>query len=180
MAQFSADRHQGYTNIAGCSNILEPGDPESARRDFAWTEEIESIVKKILLIIIPLLLIAGCTQKALYNVEDAPISSDSSGKQPTLASVEKAIVKACRHKGWIPRKIADGVIEASIFVRSHKAVVEITFDENAYSINYKNSDNLDYRKRSNNRETIHRNYNRWIANLNGVIQSEISLTALGY
>ena len=137
-------------------------------------------MKKILFIIIPLLLITGCTQKALYNVEKAPIWSDSSGTQPTLVSVEKAIVKACRRKDWLPRKIADGVIEASIFVRSHRAVVEITFDETAYSIHYKSSDNLDYRKRSNDKEVIHRNYNRWIANLNRVIQSELSLITLSY
>ena len=40
-------------------------------------------------------------------------------------------------------------------------MVDIVFDTSKYSITYKESSNLDYKNHK-----IHRNYNRWVANLN--------------
>ena len=127
------------------------------------------------LFVIFVLLITACTSKAIYNIENELIPTNSSGEPPSLEVVEKAILAACRRKGWSSRKVSEGVIEASIYVRSHKATVEITFDENVFNIDYKNSENLDY---SNGR--IHRNYNKWVIILTRVIQSQLGISTQNY
>jgi hypothetical protein len=138
-------------------------------------------MKRLLITLLPLILMAGCsTTHQLINVDNGSISSTSSGEQPSLETIEKAIVKACRRKDWIPRRISAGVLEASVHLRGHQADIVINFDTSAYSITYKDSENLDYRKRYNGKEYIHRNYNRWINNLDRAIQSELSFIALNY
>ncbi len=57
-------------------------------------------------------------------------------------------------------------------MRSHMAFVDITFDEATYSITYKDSHNLDYKKRKG-KAKIHRNYNKWVHTLNGELQRSL-------
>ena len=101
----------------------------------------------------------------ILNIENSPITST----QPlSLLDVERAIIEGSRVRGWQPRVIEPGHIEAVLYIRSHTAKVDIHFDTKAYSITYKDSFNLDYK---NGR--IHRNYNKWVRNLNSDIQSKI-------
>ncbi len=92
----------------------------------------------------------------VVNIENAPIPGGLSSAQ-----VENAIVTGMTDRGWIPKVIAPGHVEARLLVRSHMVAVDIEFDETTYSITYKDSDNLRYKNGK-----IHRNYNRWVANLN--------------
>ncbi|HBM87998.1 MAG TPA: hypothetical protein DD437_05610 [Rhodobiaceae bacterium] len=97
----------------------------------------------------------GRTQP-IYNVQDKAAFTGSG--QPTDAQqVHDAIVAGATSKGWQVRKVGDGHLVAQIFVRSHMAEIDITYDDDSYSIVYKNSTNLLY-----DGSTIHRNYNKWI------------------
>ena len=101
----------------------------------------------------------------IINIENSPISSN---QVLSMEDVERAIVQGCRVRGWQPRLVEPGHIEAVLYIRSHVAKVDIRFDTKTYSIKYKDSTNLKYK---NGR--IHRNYNKWVQNLNNDIQSKI-------
>jgi len=66
-------------------------------------------------------------------------------------------------------EIGPGHLEAQILVRSHEAKVDIFYDEAMYSIIYKDSVNLKY-----DNGLIHKNYNKWIRNLDIDIQRTLS------
>jgi len=114
-----------------------------------------------------LLISISANAKAPYilNIENSPINST---QEMTVADVERAIIEGARVRGWQPRVVEPGHIEAVLYIRSHVATVDIYFGTTSYSIIYKDSVNLDYK---NGR--IHRNYNKWVQNLNSDIQSKI-------
>lgn len=112
--------------------------------------------------------LVGCTSQPLQNVENMAIPEHSNGNQPTLAQIEQAVVSAAAKRGWIPNAVKPGLVTAKIDVRQHSAHVEIPYSRAAFSIHYKDSENLDYRRGS-----IHRNYNRWVANLAQDIKREL-------
>ena len=103
--------------------------------------------------------------KAIQNIESSPITSS---RVLSIEDVERAIIEGCRVRGWLPSSIAPGQIEAVLYIRSHVAKVDIPFTTKNYSILYKDSVNLDYKNGK-----IHRNYNKWVQNLNRDIQSKI-------
>ncbi|MDF1625848.1 MAG: hypothetical protein P1U84_06165 [Parvibaculaceae bacterium] len=94
--------------------------------------------------------------KPVYNVNNMTVRTGT-GTPATLQQVHDAIVVGATQKGWLVRDEGPGHIVAQIFVRSHMAEVDITFDATKFSINYKNSENLLY-----DGTVIHRNYNKWI------------------
>ena len=61
-----------------------------------------------------------------------------------------------------------GVISGRLALRTHVAVVEVTYDTKTYSIAYKDSVNLDFAN-----GTIHKNYNGWITNLDRAIRANL-------
>jgi len=114
-------------------------------------------MKNAVFIIFITLLLGACTSK------------------PILKEVENAILSAAKSRGWSPRVIKTGLIEANISVRSHRATIEIPYSETNYSINYKSSTNL------NATDTkIHRNYNNWIVRLSSTIQRDLGVNAQKY
>lgn len=113
-----------------------------------------------------LLLIAGCTSKALRNVEGSPIPANTKMEQ-----VEKAIKAALIGKNWVVRESQPGKIVADIRVRQHYAKIQIDYDQNSYSIRHLESEMLNYNSSS---QTIHRSFNRWIKNLDAIIQRNLS------
>ena len=115
------------------------------------------------LLVVPSLVLAK--PPYIQNIENSPITST---QQLSMADVERAIIEGARVRGWQPGVVAPGHIEAVLYIRSHVAKVDILFDTKSYSITYKDSTNLDYK---NGR--IHRNYNKWVQNLNNDIQSKI-------
>jgi hypothetical protein len=129
---------------------------------------------KILALLI-ILLIAGCTSQPIHNISETNLPSLKNGSPPTVEIVQNSIIKACKERGWIPSVTQPGIIEARLTLRSHRAVVEISYTDNSYTITYKDSENLDYSNGS-----IHRNYNNWVANLSRSIQEEIGAHAQGY
>ena len=89
-------------------------------------------------------------------------------KQVTLHDVEKAIVRAGAGLGWQMRPVDPGVMEGTLYLRKHVAVVNITYDTRTFSIKYKDSTNLNY-----DGTNIHSNYNGWIENLSRGIQTQL-------
>ncbi|HLB16709.1 MAG TPA: hypothetical protein VJM14_17415 [Burkholderiales bacterium] len=109
--------------------------------------------------------LVGCTP--VYNVKDAPIVT-AGGAPASLTDIQRAIERAGAAFGWRMHPVRPGLIVATLQTRSYTAVVDITYDANAYSITYNNSANLNY-----DGTNIHRTYNGWVQNLDRVIRVQL-------
>ena len=117
-----------------------------------------------------LLILVGCsTSKPLYNVGNAVVFTGS-GSQPTLEKIRRAIVVAATYKGWKVKNIDSRNMQATINVRRHMAQVMIAYSTRSYSITYKDSHTLDY-----DGTMIHRSYNKWVRNLEVLINRQLGL-----
>ena len=86
------------------------------------------------------------------------------------ADVKKAIIAGCQEKGWVPVEKGYNEIDASLAVRQHNVTVKIAYGKSGYSIEYKDSANMNYNDKKN---LIHSKYNQWVANLNKAIQQNM-------
>jgi len=112
------------------------------------------------------LLLVGCGRiQPVTNVEDTPVAYDLQNKQ-----VKMSIVQAATNRSWTIKEVSPGALIAKVHVCKHSAEVKIPYNNKYYSIIYLNSVNL---KASDGK--IHRNYNRWVNNLNVDIQRAITL-----
>ena len=110
--------------------------------------------------------LVGCsTSQPVHNIADTPVPRLVTA---SLDQVGKAIVSAVNARGWRVDKDEPGLIEASVNVRTHMATVSIPYTAKGYSIEYKDSVNLDHK--GNN---IHRNYNKWVILLDRNIQQQL-------
>ena len=105
----------------------------------------------------------------VYNVVSAPIPPSPAA---TLDNIEKAIIRAGLQLGWRIEPKSPGKAEGVLLIRTHTAVVDITYDTKSFSITYKSSVNLDFDPKDN---TIHSNYNGWIKNLEKAITVQASV-----
>ena len=106
------------------------------------------------------LILVGCsTSQPLHSVDSAVVFTGS-GSQPTLEQIRRAIVASVTRKGWTAKNIGSRQIQATLNVRKNIARVVIAYSTRSYSITYKDSHTLDY-----DGATIHRNYNKWVRNL---------------
>jgi hypothetical protein len=127
--------------------------------------------KLLPLLILPLIFAAGCTTASLMNIVDRPVAIKVDGSQWSAEEVQAAIISACRNRGWIPQLAGESQVNCSISLRGrHYAEVEIPFSATRFSIIHSTSQGLDY---DPSRQTIHRNFNRWIANLALEVQREL-------
>lgn len=108
--------------------------------------------------------LAGCARTAPVLNVSTPITAQYSGDQ-----VKRAILQAGLEREWIMTPTAPGVINGHIDQRGHVADIRINYSSSGYSITYVNSQNL-LAAQGN----IHRNYNRWINNLNREIQLKLA------
>jgi hypothetical protein len=92
----------------------------------------------------------------------------------TMEQVRDGILFAGPQRGWVLQDVRDGVIRAEIHRRTHTAVVEISYDESEYSIDYVDSIDLDASD-----GMIHRTYNRWVTNLDLDIRTELMRISSG-
>lgn len=129
------------------------------------------MISRLLKVIIPgvlAIVLIGCTPIPVQNVENAPVNASSTNYD--LSDVTKAIQRAGTQLGWQMKQQTPGHIVATLHLRTHVAVVDITYTLDDYSVNYKDSTNLKY-DASNN--TIHKNYNGWIQNLTNAIDVQL-------
>ncbi|HIL87055.1 MAG: hypothetical protein ABGW72_00200 [bacterium] len=120
---------------------------------------------KISVIVVSLALLVGCGTAPVRNVDSAMIPGENS-----ISTVEKAISRAGAGLGWVMTKKSDGNIVGKLALRSHLAVIDITYDKSSYSIKYVDSTNLNY-----SGGEIHTNYNGWISNLQKAINIQLSI-----
>lgn len=154
-------------------NLLAYGEPNERKplsRGMLMSLHVQSTHRLLNAVSVILFLVAFsgtvyAKAPLIQNIDHSPITSSQS---LTMEDVEKAIIEGARVRGWQAQVLKPGHIEAVLYVRSHVAKVDIRFDTKNYSISYKDSVNLDYK---NGR--IHRNYNKWVMNLNSDIQSKI-------
>lgn len=113
------------------------------------------------------LLLVACRTAPILNVKDAPVNVPE-GQAATLATVEQAIIRAGNGLGWQMKVEKPGLIVGTLYLRDHQAVVDIPYSTSSYSIVYRNSVNLDQ-----NGDSIHRNYNGWVQNLDKAIRKNL-------
>ena len=113
------------------------------------------------------ILLVACTTQPVRNVENAPISISNSSYD--LSDVTKEIRSAGAGLGWQMKEKTPGHIVGSLYLRTHVAVVDVTYTLDEFSINYKDSTNLNY-----DGTVIHKNYNGWIENLTNAINVRLS------
>ncbi len=129
----------------------------------------------IALILVSVLALSGCRTAQLKNINDAPygLSAVSSPAQLSMEDYEKAIIRAGSKRNWVFQRVDTGHLVATNTVRGkHTAVVDVTFDNTAFSITFKSSSNLNHDASSNQ---IHPNYNHWVTNLEKDIRAEVQL-----
>ncbi len=110
------------------------------------------------------LILAGCVRTApMLNISE-PVSAHRSAEE-----VKTAILQAGIERQWVMTPIAPGVINARLLQREHTAEIRITYSPTGYAINYVSSRNLQAEHGQ-----IHRSYNRWIQNLDRLIQLKLA------
>jgi hypothetical protein len=123
-------------------------------------------MKKILSLstmVLALVILSGCTnyKASIYNVPNSPIKAGLSENE-----ISKAIKLAGASLGWKITDVKEGELSGKLQLRSHIAMVKITYTNTTYNITYTSSLNLKYDKVN---QTIHSNYNGWIQNLQKAI-----------
>ncbi|QMI07128.1 hypothetical protein [Citrobacter sp. RHB25-C09] len=111
--------------------------------------------------------LAGCARTAPIDQVHSTVSAGHTQDQ-----VKNAILKAGMQRKWIMNEAGPGVIKARQQSRDHVAEVRITYTSTSYNITYDSSLNL---QASGGK--IHKNYNRWVRNLDKDIQVNLSAGA---
>ncbi|MTD25345.1 hypothetical protein [Erwinia sorbitola] len=119
---------------------------------------------RLLPVLLCALALAGCARTEPVKNINQTLSISYSDSQ-----LKSAILDAGRARQWIMQPQQPGVINGHIIQRDHSADIRITYGANHYSINYIGSNNLMARKGE-----IHRNYNRWVNNLDKDIQLRLA------
>ncbi|HDR2723477.1 TPA: hypothetical protein QCJ39_003726 [Enterobacter asburiae] len=111
--------------------------------------------------------LAGCARTAPIAQVHSIVSTGHTADQ-----VKTAILKAGQKRDWIMTETGPGMIKGRLQSRVHSVQVSIPYTATSYSINYENSLNL---KAADGK--IHKNYNRWVNNLDHDIQLNLSAGA---
>jgi hypothetical protein len=113
-------------------------------------------------------LLTACGGVPIKNVSNSSVSISIDKKE----QVRKAIKTAGASLGWVMKEIDGNTLEATLILRKHVAIITIPYSEKEYSLLYKSSEYLKYDAVKN---TIHKNYNSWITNLDRNIQIQLSV-----
>ncbi|ATF95539.1 Uncharacterised protein [Cedecea neteri] len=113
-------------------------------------------------------LLAGCVSRT------APIETVQNNVSTghTETQVRAAILKAGLNRQWIMNDAGPGVINGRQQARDHRANIIVQYSANSYIIKYDSSVNLMAAEGK-----IHKNYNRWVHNLDKDIQMNLSTGA---
>lgn len=135
----------------------------------------ESCLGRFCVMLFSICVVFGFAQSAaaatLQNIPPTPHGAPTRASLPQIAA---AIEAAASDLGWTAREEEEGLIRASLFLRSHEAIVAIGYDATNFWINYVDSVNLKYHaeglKKTKSRKAvpgprIHKNYNGWISRL---------------
>jgi len=135
------------------------------------TGEMKEMMNKkaVLALLVTAALMSGCAPRT------APIQnvSQTVGQNYSDSQMQRAIVEAGAANHWVISPAGPGVMKGQLAERGHTADIRITYTANSYRIDYVSSTNL---KAGSGQ--IHRNYNRWIQNLNQGIQTRLAVQAV--
>ena len=113
------------------------------------------------LITLTLLTTAGCTNKPVLNTQHE-LPADIQISEEKMKTV---IVTALQKREWTVQRLSPQLVQAEINVRNqYYAAIDIRYTRNSYAITYRDSRDLGYKDGK-----IHRNYNRWVNNLDSDI-----------
>ena len=129
---------------------------------------MNSKLSKVIILSVLAILLTACTSRPVHDVENVPVNVSSPNYD--LSNVTKAIQSAGIGLGWQMKERTPGHIVGSLYLRTHVAVVDVTYTLDDYSIHYRDSTNLNYNLGNN---TIHKNYNGWIQNLTNAINAQV-------
>jgi hypothetical protein len=106
---------------------------------------------------------AGCTSKPVLNTQhDLPANTQVSEEK-----MKTVIVNALQKREWTVQRLSPQLVQAEITVRNqYYAAIDIRYTRNSYAITYRDSRELGYKDGK-----IHRNYNRWVNNLDSDIMA---------
>lgn len=108
----------------------------------------------------------GCTRQALvYTATNIPFVGDAPESERSLQ-----IRRAGVGLGWVMEDVAPGLIRGTLELRTHKALVEVPYDRQHFSINHASSQGLDF-----DGNAIHSNYNGWVRRLQQMIVAQSTI-----
>ena len=122
----------------------------------------------VVLFSVPLIVVGCARRAALY--QPPPVSF----VRLPVEDVEAGIYAGARRRGWVPTKLHDGLIQATLHLRSHVAVVDIDYEADAFRLRYVRSENLNYEQDADGTQRIHQHFNIWQQNLIQDISEELS------
>jgi hypothetical protein len=129
-----------------------------------------------LLVVLAALAVGGCRTAPIYNPTDiAYAPAATSGRSLSRSDYRNAIIRAGAERGWTFEDAGQGHLIGNLAVRGkHFATVDVFYDSDSFTINYRDSRNLNYDAA---KREIHPNYNSWVTNLQQDIQAEIARLA---
>ena len=140
-----------------------------------WMNRYMLMMARTLLALLLLAILTGCANKTDPLQEPSLVLPQrASGDAMSLADVERCLMVAAELNGWLPEGGFDqGKLRADRRVRSHRALVDIIYDEESVAVRYADSTNLNYSDRPGSNiprykemnyqgPVIHPHYNRWI------------------
>jgi hypothetical protein len=114
--------------------------------------------------------LAGCRMAPVMDIVDAPVVEPAGGQKLTADQVKLAIERAGATLGWQIKEVQPFLLEGTLTLRRHVAVVNIPYSAQRYSIVYKDSKELNY-----DGTNIHSNYNGWVQNLDNAIKIQMGI-----
>lgn len=113
------------------------------------------------------LMLTACQRShPVYNVQDHPLPT--SAQKLSLEEIEHSIVAAGAKRNWRFDSLGPGRLRATQIDGKYSAVVDISFTQRAYSIQFVSAPGLE---RSTGE--VHGRYNMWIRNLEQDIDTRL-------
>lgn len=127
--------------------------------------------KKLILafIAIAMCFATSCRKAYIQNINNEPIPYVSPEKKLSQEQIEKAIVVGGSRLGWSIVKAKPNLMVGTLNIRKHQVQVDITYTDESYSINYRDSTNM-----KSDGTKIHRNYNAWVKKLDDAIRKSLA------
>jgi hypothetical protein len=95
-----------------------------------------------------------------------------SGKPATAEEIKRAFMVGGARRGWTFTDAGPDKMIATVVVRTHTLVMELTYEPGKYSLKYKDSIDLEFKDDAGKR-TIHRAYVNWNTNLMNDVRAEL-------
>jgi hypothetical protein len=110
--------------------------------------------------------LAGCRKTISVQNQSSPMPVLT---QVSDNDIEQAIIRGGARTNWEIVPAGARTMIGTLYIRSHQAVVTITYDKAQYRIQYKSSMNLQYEDGK-----IHPNYNNWVNLLDNNLRQELA------